>query len=80
MQTILVTGGGILFSKTYKILRELTDYYTILMIIAIGIFTLLIDGKRYRQKGYIRELRMVKIISYSYITIGGLLYVLLLLM
>ncbi|MEY8414733.1 hypothetical protein SAMN02745784_02366 [Tissierella praeacuta DSM 18095] len=69
-----------MFSKTYKILRELTDYYTILMIIAIGIFTLLIDGKRYRQKGYIRELRMVKIISYSYITIGGLLYVLLLLM
>ncbi|MBU5255495.1 CLC_0170 family protein [Tissierella praeacuta] len=69
-----------MFSKIYKILRELTDYYTILMIIAIGIFTLLIDGKRYRQKGYIRELRMVKIISYSYITIGGLLYILLLLM
>jgi len=70
---------GFLFSKIHRILRELTDYYTILMIIAIGIFTLLIDGKRYRQKGYMRELRMVKIISYSYITIGGLLYVLLLL-
>ncbi|WP_313755650.1 CLC_0170 family protein [Tissierella sp.] len=68
-----------MFSKIHRILRELTDYYTILMIIAIGIFTLLIDGKRYRQKGYMRELRMVKIISYSYITIGGLLYVLLLL-
>ena len=49
---------------------------TILMIIAVGIFTLLIDGKKYKNKGYIRELKIIKLISYSYMVIGGLMYIL----
>lgn len=69
-----------MFSRLPGILRELTSYYTILTIIAVGLFTLLVDSKRYRQKGHMRELKIVKIISYSYITIGGLLYILILLM
>lgn len=69
-----------MFNKLLYALKGITNYYTILMIIAIGLFTLLVDSKRYRQKGYIRELRIVKIISFSYIAIGGLMYILLLLM
>lgn len=69
-----------MFNKLLYALKGITNYYTILMIIAVGLFTLLIDGKEYKQKGYIRELRIVKIISFSYITIGGLMYILLLLM
>ncbi|WP_353095552.1 CLC_0170 family protein [Tissierella praeacuta] len=69
-----------MFSRFLRVLREIMDDYTILIIIFVAIFTLLIDSKRYKQKGYIKELRIVKAISYSYITIGALLYVLLLLM
>ncbi len=69
-----------MFNKLLSILKGIIDYYTILMIIAVGLFTLLIDSKEYKQKGYIRELRIVKIISYSYMVIGGLMFILLLLM
>lgn len=71
---------GFLFSKLLYALKGITNYYTILMIISVGLFTLLIDSKRYKQKGYIRELRIVKIISYSYMVIGALMFVLLLFM
>ncbi len=69
-----------MFSKLLYALKGITNYYTILMIISVGLFTLLIDSKRYKQKGYIRELRIVKIISYSYMVIGALMFVLLLFM
>lgn len=69
-----------MFNKLFSALKGITNYYTILMIIAVGLFTLLIDGKEYKQKGYIRELRIVKIISYSYMVIGGLMFILLLVM
>lgn len=68
---------GFLFSKLLSILKGIIDYYTILIIIGIAIFTLLFDGKRYKQKGYIKEMRIVKIISYSYIVIGCLMFILL---
>ena len=80
MLTILVTGGGFLFFKLFEIIKRLINNTTILMIIAVGIFTLLVDGKRYKKKAYIKELKIIKIISYSYITIGSLLYILLLFM
>ncbi len=66
-----------MFSKLLSILKGIIDYYTILIIIGIAIFTLLFDGKRYKQKGYIKEMRIVKIISYSYIVIGCLMFILL---
>lgn len=68
-----------MFAKILNILKGITNYKTILIIIGVGIFTLLADGKAYKQKGYIKEVKIVKFISYSYITIGGLMYVLLLL-
>jgi hypothetical protein len=71
---------GFLFSKLLQALKGIISNYTILMIIAVGIFTLIFDGRRYRQKGYMRELKIVKIISYSYMVIGGLMFILLLMM
>lgn len=69
-----------MFYKLFNLVKGITNYTTILIIIGVGLFTLLVDGKSYKQKGYIRELKIVKWISYSYITIGGLMYILLLFM
>lgn len=69
-----------MIAKILNIFKGIIDYPTILMIIAVGLFTLFLDGNRYKQKGYIRELRIVKIISYSYMGIGALIFILLLLM
>lgn len=68
-----------MFAKILNLIKGITNYKTILIIIGVGLFTLLADGKAYKQKGYIKELKIVKFISYSYITIGGLMYILLLL-
>ncbi|MBU5427951.1 hypothetical protein KQI41_16285 [Tissierella pigra] len=69
-----------MYSELLRILRGLNNYTTILMVIIVGIFTLLLDDRKFKQKGYIRELKILKIISYSYIAIGGLMYILLLVM
>lgn len=50
------------------------------MIIAVGLFTLILDGKAYKDKGYTKEYKIIKAISYSYMGIGGILYILLLIM
>lgn len=69
-----------MFYKLFNLVKGITNYTTILIIIGVGLFTLLVDGKLYKQKGYIRELKIVKWISYSYITIGGLMFILMLFM
>jgi len=47
------------------------------MVAAVGLATLLLDGKRYKQIGYMKELLVVKIIAYTYMTIGFLMYIIL---
>ncbi|MDR7857583.1 CLC_0170 family protein [Tissierella sp.] len=69
-----------MFYKLVNQLKAVANYTTILIIIAVGLFTLLVDGKTYKQKGYIRELKLIRVISYSYITIGGLMFILMLFM
>ncbi|WMM24360.1 CLC_0170 family protein [Tissierella sp. MB52-C2] len=69
-----------MYSELLRILRGLNNYTTILMTVIVGVFTLLLDDRKFKQKGYIRELKILKIISYSYIVIGGLMYILLLVM
>ena len=71
---------GFLFAKVVNFIRGITSYPTLLIIIAVGLFTLLYDGAKYKQKGYVREVRIIKIISYSYMAVGVLMFVLLLLM
>lgn len=61
-------------------MKGLINNTTILMIIAVGLFTLILDGKAYKDKGYTKEYKIIKAISYSYMGIGGLLYILLLIM
>lgn len=69
-----------MFAKIVEIIKRIIDYKIILIIIGAGLFTLLVDGKAYKKKGFIREVKIVKFISYSYIAIGGLMYILLLFM
>ncbi len=64
--------------KLLGIIKGLLNNMTLVMIILVGLFTLLIDGKRYKRKGHIRDFKIIRIISYSYMAIGGLMYILLL--
>jgi uncharacterized membrane protein YjfL (UPF0719 family) len=71
----IIPGGGILF-----LFKEILKYFshgTVVIIFFIAIISLLIDGINYKEKGYIKELKITKAISYSYIFLGVLLFVLL---
>ncbi len=69
-----------MFLKLVNGVKQISSYGNVFIIIAVSLFTLLVDGKSYKQKGYVRELKIIKIISYSYITIGGLMFILMLFM
>lgn len=58
------------------IIKGILNNITILMIILVGIFTLIIDGKKYKEKGHVRDYKIIRIISYSYMAIGGFIYIL----
>lgn len=60
--------------KTIEILRIVFSNLTILIILFVGLVTLLIDGKKFKDKGYIKEVKIVKAISFSYIAIGVLMF------
>lgn len=61
-----------------QILKDRNNYPTILIILVIGIFTLIIDAPKYKKRGYIKEVRIIKAISYSYMVLGGIMFILLL--
>lgn len=64
----------------YKIigpLKEIFDNFSLFIIILVALFSLLVDGPNFKKKGFIKEYRMVKIISYSYIALGIILFILL---
>ena len=71
-----------MFSKllgvTLRILKDRDNYSTIIIILSIGIFTLLIDVPKYKKRGYIKEVRIIKAISYSYMVLGGIMFIILL--
>lgn len=67
-----------MLSKILDTIKFSSGYTGALVIIGVAIFTLLYDGPRYRKKGYIKEVRAIKLISYSYIVIGIIMYILLL--
>lgn len=64
-----MAGGGFLY-KFIAILRGIFDNLTLFFIIIIGLIILLIDIPKYENKGYTRELNIVKIISWTYIIFG----------
>ena len=57
-------------SKFVEVIKGVLDNFTLVMIGLIGIFALLVDGSRLKNKGYTREFNIVKIISYAYIGFG----------
>ncbi|NLV75674.1 MAG: hypothetical protein GX023_01605 [Tissierellia bacterium] len=56
--------------KFIAILRGIFDNLTLFFIIIIGLIILLIDIPKYENKGYTRELNIVKIISWTYLIFG----------
>ena len=67
-----------LLDNTLHILKDRNNYASILIILGIGIFTLLIDAPKYKNRGYVKEVKIIKAISYSYMALGGIMFVLLL--
>lgn len=61
-----------------QVLKDRNNYTTIIIFLSIGIFTLIIDAPRYKKRGYIKEVRIIKAISYSYMVLGGVMFALLL--
>ena len=67
----------VFLSKFIEISKNIFDNFTLVIIILVGLSTLLIDGSRLKNKGFTKELTIVKIISYSYIVLGIIMFVLL---
>lgn len=67
-----------MLSKIMPILKDIIDYPTIILIVATGIYTFVSDTYYYKKRGYVREVRIIKGIMYSYITIGVFMYAFLL--
>lgn len=63
--------------KFIGIIKDIFDNFTIVMIILTALFALLVDGPNLKNKGFTRELTIVKIISYSYIVLGIAIFTLL---
>jgi hypothetical protein len=62
----------------YKILemfKSIFNSLALIIIIFIGLATLLIDGPRFKNKGFTKELRIVKTISYTYIALGIIIFI-----
>jgi hypothetical protein len=64
-------------SKFIEIFKEIFDNFTLFFIIFIGLAILLIDGPRMKNKEFTRELTIVRIISYSYMIFGIIIFIIL---
>jgi len=58
-----------LLPKIFSIVKSISNY-TSVIIIGSALFSLLYDVPKYRRMGYIREVRFIKAISFSYMIIG----------
>ncbi|HSH35579.1 CLC_0170 family protein [Schnuerera sp.] len=56
-------------------IKSIFDNLTITIIIVVALFSLLIDVPNCKKKGFVKEYRMVKIISYSYIVFGVIIFI-----
>jgi len=57
----------------YALLNNITDRFdvgTALLFILLPIFFLIVDGRRYKVKGDIKEYNIIKAFSYFYMSIG----------
>ena len=67
-----------MLSKIMPVLKEIIDYPTIILIVGTGIFTFISDINYYKKRGYVKETKIIKGFTYSYISIGLIMYVFLL--
>lgn len=58
-------------------LKDVLDIRAIIIIILIGLVSIFVDGPKLKRDGYNKELKILKIISYSYMGIGIILFILL---
>ncbi|HEY8363575.1 MAG TPA: CLC_0170 family protein [Tissierellaceae bacterium] len=56
--------------KIFSIVKSISNYTSAIIIIGSALFSLLYDVPKYRRMGYIREVRFIKAISFSYMIIG----------
>ncbi|NLJ99266.1 MAG: hypothetical protein GX320_08410 [Tissierellia bacterium] len=61
--------------RAINIIRGIFDNITIVMIILVALFTLLIDGSKLKDSNFTKEYKIVKIISYSYIVFGIIVFI-----
>lgn len=60
-----------------QLIQEKYNVGTVLMLIAIALFSLIYDGRRYRAQNSVKEYKIIRAISYFYITLGIILFILL---
>ncbi|CCQ93893.1 hypothetical protein CULT_1560009 [[Clostridium] ultunense Esp] len=62
----------------YKItpyIKGVFDNLTIVMVLLVALFLLLVDGPNFKNRGFLKEYRIVQIISYSYIVLGIIIFI-----
>lgn len=69
-----------MFNKILELLKRITSYTTVLMFIGVGLFNLFYEIARYKRRGLIREVKVIRAISYSYLGLGAIMFLLLILM
>lgn len=57
-------------------LKSIFNNFTLALIILVALFSLLIDGPNYNNEGFRREYRFIRILSYLYISLGIILFIL----
>ena len=62
-------------NKIIPVFKNSFGNYTIILFILVALFSLIVDGPKYNKKEFLREYRIVKILSYLYISLGIIIFV-----
>ncbi|NLJ78065.1 MAG: hypothetical protein GX329_01750 [Tissierellia bacterium] len=60
-----------------NLLKDIFDNATIVIIILVGLFSIFIDGYNLQNRKLRRELNILKVIAFSYISIGIAVFIIL---
>ncbi|MCK9444069.1 MAG: hypothetical protein M0Q14_06050 [Tissierellaceae bacterium] len=67
-----------MIEKIVNAIKGIDTYTTILLVVFTGLFTLLYEGSKHKKRGEDREVKIIKVISYSYLALGIIMFALLL--
>lgn len=62
-------------NRTIPVFKNSFGNYTIILFILVALFSLIVDGPKYNKKEFVKEYRIVKIMSYLYISLGIIMFV-----